>query len=118
MNRMREENPDRLEPTARVVRALLILSPFLFAFCYFLALVQGASEQAAVVIGLGAFGIVPWRRRSQSTTRPESRRRSLAACHDHEADPVIMRASSPVSRWEAANRRNHATGPLKWGREP
>jgi hypothetical protein len=57
MNRMREENPDRSEPTAQAVRALLILSPFLFAFCYFLALVQGASEQAAVVIGLGAFGM-------------------------------------------------------------
>jgi len=39
------------------VRALLILSPFLFAFCYFLALVRGASEQAAVVIGLAAFGM-------------------------------------------------------------
>jgi hypothetical protein len=38
---------------------LLILSPFPFAFCYFLACVQGASEQGAVVIGLAAFGMCP-----------------------------------------------------------
>jgi hypothetical protein len=53
---MREENKERSEPTARPVRALLILSPLLFAFCHFLARVQGAAEQAAVVIGLAAFG--------------------------------------------------------------
>jgi hypothetical protein len=51
---MREENKER--STARLVRALLILSPLLFAFCHFLARVQGAAEQAAVVIGLAAFG--------------------------------------------------------------
>jgi hypothetical protein len=34
------------------------LSPsFAVAFCYFLARVQGASEQAADVIGLAAFGM-------------------------------------------------------------
>jgi hypothetical protein len=54
MYRMREENQDRSGPTARAVRALLVLAPFLF--CYFLALVPGASEQAAVVIGLAALG--------------------------------------------------------------
>jgi len=51
---MLEENKERSEPTARLVRALLILSPLLFAFCYFLARVQGG---AAVVIGLAAFGM-------------------------------------------------------------
>jgi hypothetical protein len=54
---MLEENKGRSEPTARLVRALLILSPLLFAFCYFLARVQGGSEQGAVVIGLAAFGM-------------------------------------------------------------
>ena len=34
---------------------MLVLASFLFAFCYSLALVQGASEQAAVVISLAAF---------------------------------------------------------------
>jgi hypothetical protein len=54
---MLEENKERTEPTARLVRAMLILSPFPFAFCYFLARAQGASEQAAIVIGLAALGI-------------------------------------------------------------
>jgi hypothetical protein len=57
MYRMLEENKERSEPTARLVRALLILPPLLFAFCYFLARVQGASEQGAVVISLAAFGM-------------------------------------------------------------
>ena len=54
---MLEENKERSEPTARLVRALFILPPLLFAFCYFLPRVQGASEQGAVVIGLAAFGM-------------------------------------------------------------
>ena len=52
---MPEENQDPSERTARVVKALLVLSPFLFAFCYFLALVQSASEQASMVIGAAGF---------------------------------------------------------------
>jgi hypothetical protein len=50
-----EDTPEKR--TARVVRALLVLSPFLFAFCYFLALVQGASEQASIVIGFAGFAM-------------------------------------------------------------
>ena len=53
---MLEENKERSGPTARLVRALLILPPLLFAFCYFLARAQGGSEQAAIVIGLAALG--------------------------------------------------------------
>ena len=53
---MLEESKERSEPTARLVRALLILSPLLFAVCYFLARVQDGSVQAANVIGLAAFG--------------------------------------------------------------
>ena len=45
-------------PTAwSVVTALLILSPFLSAFCYVLALAQGASGQASAVIGLAGFAM-------------------------------------------------------------
>jgi hypothetical protein len=47
----------RSEPTARLVGALLILPPLLFAFCYFLARAQGASQQAAIVIGPAALGM-------------------------------------------------------------
>jgi hypothetical protein len=48
---LEENNKEGTEPTARLVRALFILPPL---FCYFLARVQGASEQGAVVIGLAA----------------------------------------------------------------
>jgi hypothetical protein len=41
--------------TARVVNALLVLSPFLFVFCYFLSLAQGASQGASLAIGLAGF---------------------------------------------------------------
>ena len=109
---MREENPDSSEPRGGAVRALLVLASFLFAFCYSLALVQGASEQAAVVISLAAFAYALGRR--SQTARPESRRRPLAACHDHEADPVITRASSPVSRW-CGSKSAHATGAVEMG---
>jgi len=53
---MLEENKERSEPTARLIRAL-ILSPLLFPFCCFLGRFQGASEQGAVVIGLAASGM-------------------------------------------------------------
>jgi hypothetical protein len=43
--------------TARVVNALLVLSPLLFVFCYFLSLAQGASQLASLVIGLAGFGM-------------------------------------------------------------
>ena len=52
-----EDNKDASERTTRVVTGLLILSPFLCAFCYFLAHAQGASEQASAVIGLCAFAM-------------------------------------------------------------
>jgi hypothetical protein len=51
------EDEDGSERTTRVVTALLILSPLLCAFCYFLALAQGASGQASAVIGLAGFAM-------------------------------------------------------------
>jgi hypothetical protein len=54
---MTNENDDAAARTARVVTALLILSPFLCVFCYFLALAQGASEQASGAIGLAGLGM-------------------------------------------------------------
>jgi hypothetical protein len=70
---MTDENDDTAEWTARVVTALLILSPFLAALCYFLALAQGASEQASAVIGLAGFAMclaaagLNWLRGAQAT---------------------------------------------------
>lgn len=55
--RMDGEDEDASERTTRVVTALLILSPFLCAFCYVLALAQGASGQASAVIGLAGFAM-------------------------------------------------------------
>ena len=54
---MEGEDEDASERTARVVTTLLILSPFLCAFCYVLALAQGASGQASAVIGLAGFAM-------------------------------------------------------------
>jgi hypothetical protein len=54
---MTDENDDTAARTARVVTALLMLSPFLGAFCYFLALAQGASGQASGVIGLAGLAM-------------------------------------------------------------
>jgi hypothetical protein len=51
------EDEDAPARTTRVVTALLILSPFLCAFCYVLALAQGASGQASAVIGLAGFAM-------------------------------------------------------------
>jgi hypothetical protein len=55
--RMDGEDEDASERTTRVVTALLILAPFLCAFCYVLALAQGASGQASAVIGLAGFAM-------------------------------------------------------------
>jgi hypothetical protein len=54
---MTEENQRSPDRSARAARLLLMLSPFLFAFCYFLALAQSASELPSVVIGLAGFGM-------------------------------------------------------------
>jgi hypothetical protein len=54
---MTDENDDTAARTARVVTALLMLSPFLGAFCYFLALAQGASGQASGAIGLAGLAM-------------------------------------------------------------
>jgi hypothetical protein len=70
---MTDEHHDTAERSARVVTALLILSPFLGAFCYFLALAQGASGQASAVIGLAGFAMclgaagLYWLRGTQAT---------------------------------------------------
>lgn len=55
--RMEGEDEEASERTTRVVTALLILSPFLGAFCYVLALAQSASGQASAVIGLAGFAM-------------------------------------------------------------
>ena len=53
---MLEESKERSEPAARLVGALLSLSPLLSRSAIFSRALQGASEQAADVIGLAAFG--------------------------------------------------------------
>lgn len=54
---MSEQQPeihalDDPEKRWRVVRALLILSPFLFVFCYLLAWVQGAEARYSLLIAV------------------------------------------------------------------
>ena len=49
---MAKTNPlDDPEKRRKVVRLLLILSPFSFALCFFLALVQGAEPRHCLLIG-------------------------------------------------------------------
>jgi uncharacterized membrane protein YfbV (UPF0208 family) len=52
-----EENEEESQPTARVIKFLLGLSPLLLAFGYLLALALGSSEQGSVAIGRAAFGM-------------------------------------------------------------
>ena len=80
---MEAEDEDASERTTRVVTALLILSPFLCAFCYVLVLAQGASGQASD--WPRRVRDVPWRRGSQMVAGRESDARSLVDRTDLES---------------------------------
>jgi hypothetical protein len=114
MYRMLEENQDRSEPTARAVRALLILSPSCLRSVIFLHSFRGRRDKWPL-------SSASWRW-AYALAAGLNQLRSPKAAGDlwllamiHEADLAIMRAFSPVLRCRGGKWAKSRDGAIEMG---